>query len=125
MQPPADVPHTGVAMIFVHGGGWWYGRKNIYKYPYFQRMVSQGHVVMDIEYIRAPKSSVSGMVKDIKQAILWLKQQAGEFDINPNHIVLTGQSAGAQLCLLAAYTPNQPIFQPEGVAGDTSVEGKG
>ena len=123
MQPPVDVPHTGVAMIFVHGGGWWYGRKNIYKYPYFQRMVSQGHVVMDIEYIRAPQSSVPGMVRDVKQAILWLKQQAGEFNINPNHIVLTGQSAGAQLCLLAAYTPNQPIFQPEGTDGGTSVSG--
>jgi len=123
MQPPANVPHTGVAMIFVHGGGWWYGRKNIYKYPYFQRMVSQGHVVMDIEYIRAPHASVPGMVKDVKQAILWLKQQAGQFGINPNHIVLTGQSAGAQLCLLAAYTPDQPIFQPEGMDGDTSVSG--
>jgi len=123
MQPPAEAPHTGVAMIFVHGGGWWYGRKNIYKYPYFQRMVSQGHVVMDLEYIRAPQSSVPGMVKDVKQAILWLKQQAGEFDINPNHIVLTGQSAGAQLCLLAAYTPNQPVFQPTGMDGDTAVNG--
>jgi acetyl esterase/lipase len=54
---------------------------------------------------------------------LWLKQQAGRFGIDPERIVLTGQSAGAQLTLLAAYTPNQPPFQPAGLAGDTSVRG--
>ena len=76
LQPPPGVPCTGVGMIFVHGGGWWYGRKNIRKFPYFQRLVAQGHVVMDIDYTLAPRSSILGMVKDVKQAILWLKQQA-------------------------------------------------
>jgi acetyl esterase/lipase len=123
MQPPAGVPHTGVAMIFVHGGGWWYGRKNIRKFPYFQRLVAQGHVVMDIDYTLAPRSSILGMVKDVKQAIVWLKQQADLFGLNPEQVVLTGQSAGAQLTLLAAYTPNHPTFQPAELAGDTAVRG--
>lgn len=123
MQPPPGVPPTGLAMIFVHGGGWWYGRKNIRKFPYFQRLVAQGHVVMDIDYTLAPHSSVLGMVKDVKQAILWLKRQADTFGVNPERVVLTGQSAGAQLTLLAAYTPNHPTFQPDGVADDTSVRG--
>ena len=123
LQPPPGVPHSGVAMIFVHGGGWWYGRKNIRKFPYFQRLVAQGHVVMDIDYTLAPRSSILGMVKDVKQAILWLKQESGAFGLNPERIVLTGQSAGGQLTLLAAYTPNQPTFQPSGMTGDTSVRG--
>ena len=121
MQPPPGMPHTGLALIFVHGGGWWYGRKNIRKFPYFQRLVAQGHVVMDIDYTLAPHSSVLGMVKDVKQAILWLKQQADTFGVNPERVALTGQSAGAQLTLLAAYTPNHATFQPDGAAGDTSI----
>ncbi len=123
LQPPPDVSPTGLAMIFAHGGGWWYGRKDISKFPYFQRLVFQGHVVMDINYTLAPHSSVPGMVKDVKQAILWLKQQADMCGVNPERVVLTGQSAGAQLCLLAAYTPSHPAFQPAGMAGDTSVSG--
>jgi acetyl esterase/lipase len=123
MQPPPGVPYTGVGMIFVHGGGWWYGRKNIRKFPYFQRLVAQGHVVMDIDYTLAPRSSILGMVKDVKQAVVWLKQQADMFGLNPERVVLTGQSAGGQLTLLAAYTPNHPTFQPDGVADDTSVRG--
>ncbi len=123
MQPPPGVPHTGVAMIFVHGGGWWYGHKNIRKFPYFQRLVAQGHVVMDIDYTLAPRSSILGMVKDVKQAILWLKRRADMFGVNPARVVLTGQSAGGQLALLAAYTPNHPTFQPAESEGDTSVRG--
>lgn len=123
LQPPPGVPHTGVAMIFVHGGGWWYGHKNIRKFPYFQRLAAQGHVMMDIDYTLAPYSSILGMVKDVKQAILWLKEQSNLCGISPEHIVLTGQSAGGQLALLAAYTPNHPAFQPAGLAGDASVRG--
>jgi acetyl esterase/lipase len=123
LQPPPGVAPTGLAMIFAHGGAWWYGRKNISKFPYFQRLVFQGHVVMDINYTLAPHSSIPGMVKDIKQAILWLKQHAGICEVNPEKVVLTGQSAGAQLCLLAAYAPNHPAFQPAGMEGDASVSG--
>ncbi len=123
LQPPAGVPRTGLAMIFVHGGGWWYGRKNIGKFPYFQRLVAQGHVVMDINYTLAPHSTIPGMVKDVKQAILWLKQHHAAYDVSPARIVLTGQSSGGHLSLLAAYTPNHPLFQPAGRNGDTSVRG--
>lgn len=123
MQPPPGVPRTGLAAIFVHGGGWWYGRKDITKFPFFERLVSQGHVVMDVNYTLAPYSSVPGMVKDVKQAILWLKQQAATFEIDPTRIVLIGQSAGAHLSLLTAYTPNDPALQPDGSEGDSSVHG--
>jgi acetyl esterase/lipase len=123
LRPPPGVAHTGVAMIFAHGGGWLFGTKNIEKFPYFQRLVSQGHVVMDINYSLAPHSSIPGMVRDLKQAILWLKQEAAAFGVNSERVVLTGQSAGAHLSLLAAYTPNQPYFQPNGPGGDTSVSG--
>lgn len=123
MQPPPGVPYTGVAMVFIHGGGWWYGRKNIRKFPYFERLVNQGHVVMDINYTLAPHSSIPGMVKDVKQAILWLKHHRGTYGVDPARIVLTGQSAGGHLALLAAYTPNHPTFQPAGQEGDTSVKG--
>lgn len=123
LQPPPGVARTGLAMIFVHGGGWWYGKRDITKFPFFERLVFQGHVVMDIDYTLAPHSSLLGMVMDVKQAILWLKAQADTFQVNPERIVLTGQSAGGQLSLLAAYTPNQPDFQPPHAEGDTSVRG--
>lgn len=68
------------------------------------------------------------MVLEVKQAVLWLKAHAAEYQIDPQRIVLTGQSAGGHLSLLAAYTSdpdNYPTLQPVEVDGirDTSVRG--
>ncbi len=121
LQPPDGVPRTGLAMVYIHGGAWIYGRKNIHKLPVFRRLALQGHVVVDIDYIKAPHTSVTEMVVDVKQAILWLKQNSATYNINPERVVLVGQSAGAQMALLSAYTPNAPAFQAAGMEGDTSV----
>ncbi|MBK7177620.1 MAG: alpha/beta hydrolase fold domain-containing protein [Chloroflexi bacterium] len=73
LHPPEGVPASGLAMIFVHGGAWRYGRRNIDKFPYFHQLAGQGHLIMDIDYTLNPKTSVPGMVMDVKRAILWLK----------------------------------------------------
>ena len=76
---------------------------------------------MDIEYTLAPATDVPGEVHDVKRALIWLKQNAAAYDINPERIVLIGGSAGGHLALLAAYTPNDPALQPDGSTIDTSV----
>jgi acetyl esterase/lipase len=121
LSPPPDVPPSGLAVIFVHGGAWRFGRRNISKFPYFRQLAGQGHLVMDIDYTLSPQTSLPGMVMDVKRAIIWLKAHAAEYDLNPERIVLVGQSAGGHLALLAAYTPNYTGLQPKDVAGDTSV----
>ena len=121
MHPPENVRPSGLALIYVHGGGWAYGHRNISKFPYFRQLSAQGHLVMDIDYTLNPKTSVPGMVMDVKRAIIWLKANAARYHINPERIVLAGQSAGGHLSLLAAYTGNFPALQPDGSAADTSV----
>ncbi|MBK8987788.1 MAG: alpha/beta hydrolase [Chloroflexi bacterium] len=126
LRPPLGVAPSGLAMIFVHGGAWRYGRRNITKFPYFRQLASQGHLIMDIDYTLNPHTSLPGMVMDVKRAILWLKEHAAEYELNPERIVLTGQSAGGHLALLAAYTPNYRALQPRDeagqvLAGDTAV----
>jgi acetyl esterase/lipase len=123
LRPPRDVSPTGLAMIYVHGGAWKYGRRNIGKFPYFRQLAAQGHLIMDIDYTLNPHTSLPGMVMDVKRAILWLKEHADYYQVNPERIVLTGQSAGGHLSLLAAYTPNFTGFQPPEISGDTSVRG--
>lgn len=121
LQPPVGAPRSGLALIYIHGGAWRYGRRNINKFPYFRRLANQGHLIMDIDYSLTDQTSIQEMVTDAKRAILWLKKHADEYSIDPDRIVLAGQSAGAHLALLAAYTPNHPAFQPAELQGDTSV----
>ncbi|MBE2222076.1 MAG: alpha/beta hydrolase [Anaerolineae bacterium] len=121
MHPPDHVARSGLALIYVHGGGWAYGKRNIGKFPYFRQLSAQGHLIMDIDYTLNPKTSVPGMAMDVKRAIIWLKTNAERYQINPERVVLAGQSAGGHLSLLAAYTGNYPGLQPDGSPVDTAV----
>jgi len=123
IQEPSGNIHSGLALIFIHGGAWRYGEKNIEKFPYFRRLSQQGHLIMDIDYSLTEATSLADMVTDVKRAVLWLKENAEHYHLEPNHIVLVGQSAGGHLALMAAYTPNDPAFQPPELEGDTSVRG--
>jgi acetyl esterase/lipase len=118
-QPPAHVPHTGLALIYFHGGLWQACDKDFLTQPLFRRLAGQGHVIMDVAYSLAPGSDLNRMLGDVKQAVVWMKQHAEEFEVNPQRIVLTGVSGGAHLALLAAYAPDHPAFQS--LEGDLSV----
>jgi acetyl esterase/lipase len=118
---PREVQPTGLGVIYMHGGGWRFGNKDMGTRPLFERLASQGYVVMDMEYTLWPHSDIPNMVSEVKQGIHWLKQNGGTYGVHPDHIVLMGGSSGAHLALLAAYTPNNAEFQPTTITGDTSV----
>jgi acetyl esterase/lipase len=121
--PPAGMAHSGLGVIYVHGGAWRLGEKDKGTGWLLRRLASQGHVIMDIDYTLAPDSDVPGMVQDVKRAVIWLKRNAAEYGVDAGRVVLMGGSAGGHLALLAAYTPNDPTLQPDGSAVDTSLRG--
>jgi acetyl esterase/lipase len=121
--PPAGVERSGLGVVYVHGGAWRLGEKNMGTGWMFRRLASQGHVIMDIDYTLAPASDVPGMVQDVKRAVIWLKRNGAEYGVDAQRITLMGASAGGHLALLAAYTPNEAAFQPDESAVDTAVRG--
>jgi acetyl esterase/lipase/type IV secretory pathway TrbD component len=122
-QPPPNVPRSGLGIIYAHGSGWRVGDKDMLTQPFFRRLAGDGHVVVDIAYTLYPEADIPTMVREVNQAVLWLKENAEEYGLNPERIVLIGGSAGAHLALLAAYNPGQSEFQPASITGDTSVRG--
>jgi acetyl esterase/lipase len=119
--PQQGIPHTGVAIIYLHGGLWQALDKDFLAQPLFRRLVSQGHVIMDVAYSLAPGADLNRMLGDVKQAIIWMKTHAREYEINPDRIVLMGVSGGAHLALLAAYAPDHPAFQLVCPSADMSI----
>jgi acetyl esterase/lipase len=119
--PPEDVLPYRAAVIYVHGGAWVYGDKDNTQRPAFRHLAGQGYLVMDVAYTLWPDSDIPHMVQEVKQAVLWLKRNSDRYGIDPDHITLSGASAGGHLALLAAYTPENPLFQPPGDDGDASV----
>ena len=121
--PNPETTPSGLGLIYAHGSGWRVGDKDMGTRPFFKRLASQGHVVLDIAYSLWPEADLPTMVMEINQAILWMKENAPVYGINPEKIVLMGGSAGAHLSLLAAYAPDETAFQPPDAKGDTTVCG--
>jgi len=90
-------------IVIAHGGGWYLGhplqRNHIPRH--FNEL---GITSVSIEYRikgRTDADPVTGL-KDLKAAIRWVRQHAGELGIDPNQIIASGLSAGGHLAAAAA-----------------------
>jgi acetyl esterase/lipase len=122
-SPPPGVAPTGLAVTYVHGGGWRVGDKDLATRAFFRRLAAQGHVILDIAYTLWPAGDIPMMIAEVKEAVLWLKDHSQEYGLDPDRIVLMGGSAGGHLALLAAYTSEHPSLPPLAGEGDASVRG--
>lgn len=116
--PDGDGPHP--AAIIVHGGAWVTGDKTGSVRPLFRPLSDAGYAWFSINYRLARASNLAdlvspnslmalqGAIEDVSSAVAYLRERAGEYRIDPNRIALIGESAGAQLALMAALRPTQP-----------------
>jgi len=116
-QPPETIKPSGLAFIFMYGSAFYFLDKDYGTRPFFRHLAAQGHVIMDVAYRLAPETDLMGMINDVKRAIVWMKQNSGRYEVDPNRIVLGGGSAGGFLALMAAYTINDSRFTPVELAG--------
>jgi acetyl esterase/lipase len=120
--PPESIPATGVALIYVHGGGYYTTAKDFGTRAFFRHLVNQGHAAMDINYRLAPEATMFDMLADVQHAVAWMKENGELFGVDPDRVVLSGGSAGAHLALLAAYAHDNPRLTPPDLLGqDLSV----
>lgn len=106
------------AAIIVHGGAWVTGDKRGTVQPLFQPLSQGGFAWFSINYrlVRGtdPSSLISpasiaaltGAVDDVRAATEFVRTHAAEYSIDPQRIVLIGESAGAHLVSMAALKPN-------------------
>ena len=116
-QPHENVTPSGIAFIYLHGGAWYFLDKDFGTRPFFSHLAGQGHVIMDVAYRLAPETDMMGMVNDVKRAIVWMKEKASTYGIDPDRVVVGGGSSGGHLALLTAYTASNSQFTPKELEG--------
>jgi acetyl esterase len=91
------------AAILVHGGGWVRGDRKIDVAPLFKPLSDAGIAWFSISYRLAVDPLQFGVaVNDVEAAVRFVKENAGEYRIDPDRIALIGESAGGQLAGMAA-----------------------
>ena len=88
------------AIVVVHGGSW---KRRAGDIEWICRdLANAGYVVFNVTYRFAPQHQFPKPVEDIRDAVLWLKQNASKYNVDPEKMAGWGYSAGSNLILLAA-----------------------
>lgn len=99
---PSQIGGIKPCVIVVHGGSWAGGDSR--QLPELNSyLATKGYNVASINYRLAPKWQTPAPVEDVANAIKYIREHAGELNIDTTQFVLIGRSAGAQVALLAAY----------------------
>ncbi len=88
-------------IIWVHGGAWRSGSKSDVPIVKFRE---QGFAIASVDYRLSPVAKFPAQIHDIKTAIRYLRVNSDRFDVDANHFVLAGNSAGGHLAVLAGVT---------------------
>ena len=95
--PKQDAKGIGVVMVI--SGGFISSRESIF--PAFVRpLTNRGYTVFAVLHGSQPRYTVPEIVADINRAVRFIRYHAKDYGIDPDHIGITGASAGGHLSLM-------------------------
>lgn len=115
-EPPPAVKN-GIGVLLIHGGGWSQGDRSQLK-GYGVLLGRRGYTCIASEYRLTGEALWPAQIEDVKCAIRYVRANAGELGIDPDRLVISGNSAGGHLSLMAGGAM-RPEF--EGSGGNDGV----
>lgn len=96
-------------IVSIHGGGYVYGSKEIYR-RYGMDMSRRGFAFVNFNYRLAPKWKFPTPLADTGAVLEWISKNHHRYHLDPDRIILLGDSAGAQLASHYAAIHTNPEF---------------
>jgi acetyl esterase/lipase len=103
LKATAPVP----AVVEIHGGWWFAGEKasTVDGFGGWQWFLRRDSAIFSIQYRLGNNGGFPENIRDCRNAIRFIRQNAKRFNIDPNRIMVTGGSAGGHLSLMVAMVP--------------------
>jgi acetyl esterase/lipase len=127
LYQPAERPAPVV--VFVHGGGWRLGSRHSAGPAYsgtspFEAVARAGVAVASVDHRLSGEARWPAPLHDVKAAVRWLRNRAGELGVDPGRVYAWGESAGGHLAALLGLTADRPELEGDvGVTGPSSAVG--
>ena len=106
---PDGTTHPLPTIVSIHGGGYVYGNKEIYR-RYGMDMARRGFAFVNFNYRLAPKWRFPAPLWDTNSVMEWIRKNAVRYHLDPTRIILVGDSAGAQLASQYAAIASNPEY---------------
>ena len=103
----ADKPLPTI--VWVHGGGWISGSKDDIA-NYGKVLAGKGYTVVGVDYSLAPGKTFPTPIQQVNAALGYLVKNAERLRIDPDHIVLAGDSGGAHIAAVTANAIAVPSY---------------
>jgi acetyl esterase len=111
---PFEAPALG-AMLYLHGGGWTMFSIDTHDRLMREYAARAGIIVIGIDYSLSPEAKFPAALNEVVEAIRWIQRAGATHGIDPQRLVVGGDSAGANLALAAALKLRE--------GGDPSLRG--
>jgi acetyl esterase/lipase len=96
-------------VVWVHGGGWIGGTRTQMR-EYLQIIAGAGYVAVGLDYSHAPRRHHPVQARQVNTALRYLTSLEDSYGIDPQRVVLAGDSAGAQIAAQVAAAHVDPSY---------------
>lgn len=114
-EPAGDSTASRPLIIWLHGGGFKFGKKTSAGTPVWSKTFARrGYVCAALNYRLSKKHPLKNFadlvqgcadaIEDLREAITFFKQHCRQFRIDSTRIILAGNSAGGMIALQAVYS---------------------
>lgn len=113
---PKEEKERYPVIVSVHGGGWFYGDKELYRF-YAMHLAEKGFAVVNFNYRLSPEYKYPSGFHDVCRLMDFVKRNALTYQLDFENLYLVGDSAGAQLasqyCVFATSLAYRALFDFE------------
>ena len=96
-------------IVSIHGGGFVYGTKEIYR-RYCMDLAKRGFAVVNFNYRLAPRWKFPAPLEDTARVMDWICGNSRKYNLDPQNLFLVGDSAGAQMASQFAAIWSNPEY---------------
>ena len=91
-------------ILAIHGGAFKMGNRTAGDLAPMLEGVNRGYAVVTVDYRLSGEAIFPAAVNDVKGAIRFIRQNAAQYNLNPDKIATWGDSAGGNLAAIAGTT---------------------
>lgn len=107
LQVLSPTSRNGIAgplpcIVFVKGSAW-RTQKLYMLIPQLAQIARRGYVVVEVEYRPASQAAFPAQIQDCQNAVRHMRAHADEFGIDPEKIIVAGNSSGGHTAVFASF----------------------
>jgi acetyl esterase/lipase len=102
----------GIGIIWVVSGGWFSSHDHI-GLDHIRELLNRGYTVFAVVHGSQPKFTIPEVVEDMNRAVRFIRYHAKDYHIDPDHIGISGGSAGGHLSLMIGTAGTGSAKEPK------------